>query len=169
MSHAIESKLETTKITDPKVLEAACKLMGLNFTEHKDGKGHYRTWKDDHGGNLVGDWPLPEGVTAAEVGNNADFVISVPASLDPRGRCYELGIVRNKKDNCWYPSHDFYQGGMGLEKHIGHTKLKGDKVVKSCGILMDHYKAAQSLLTYRARGKNAIFEKQGTKLVVYAQ
>lgn len=169
MSHAIVSKLEETKITNPKILEAACKLMGLNFTKHENGRGHYRTWKDDHGGRLVGDWDLPEGVTADQVGENADFVISVPKSLDPQGRCYELGIVRDEKDKCWYPSYDFFSGGMGLEKHIGPVQLHGKKVVKSCGILMSHYRAAQAMLAYRARGKTAVFEKQDNKLVVYAQ
>lgn len=169
MSHAIVSKLETTKITSPVILEAAVKLLKLNFEKCEPGKGHYRTWKDDHGGRLVGDWDLPEGTTAEQVGNNADFVISVPKELDPRGKCYQLGIVRDEKEGCWYPAHDFYSGGMGLEDHIGRTELKGNKVIKSCGRLMDSYRAAQTMLTYRARGKNAVFEQQGNKLVVYAQ
>lgn len=64
-------------------------------------QSHYRTWKDNHGGRLVGDWPLPEGWTADQVGENASHVIRVTDSyLKKRGVLrgdsnapYEIGIV----------------------------------------------------------------------------
>ena len=65
-------------------------------------QSHYRTWKDNHGGRLVGDWPLPEGWTASQVGENAAHVIRVKDSyLEKHGISdrnagnapYEIGIV----------------------------------------------------------------------------
>lgn len=168
MSHAIISKLDETKITNIQVLKTACEMMGLEFTECEPGKGHYRTWKDQTG-SWVGDWPLPEGVSAAEMGDNADFVISVPKSLDPQGRTYQLGIVRDEKAECWYPAYDFYAGGQGLEAYIGEVKLKGKKVISSCGRLMNHYKAAQAVLANQARGKAVHFQKVDNKLVILTQ
>jgi len=64
-------------------------------------ESHYRTWKDNHGGNLVGDWPLPDGWTAEQVGENAAHVIRVTDKyLEKRNlkrsdsnAPYEIGIV----------------------------------------------------------------------------
>lgn len=169
MSHAIISKASSNKITDIAALKVAVEnLMGLEITKCTPRKGHYRTWKDDHGG-WAGDWDLPEGVSAEEMGDNADYVISVPKSKDPKGKCYQLGIIWDEKDQCWYPAHDFYRGGYGLEEFIGKTEVKGKTVVKSHQKLMDHYKAALLATQHRAKGKIVEFTKQKDKLVLRIQ
>lgn len=166
MSHAIVSKSESTKITNIADLQAGAVFLGLLFTK----KGHYRTWKDDHGGKWVGDWPLPEGVSAAAMGDNADYVISVPKDQQLPGQtCYELGIVRDEEAKCWYPAHDFWGGGNGLEAFVGATTVEGKKVVKSHQKLMDAYKAAGLARHYRAQGKNVSVQKQNEKLVLRIQ
>jgi len=67
------------------------------------GESHYRTWKDDHGGKLVGDWPLPDGWTEAMVGEGAHHVIRVTdeamkkkfggRARNSSGGPYEIGVV----------------------------------------------------------------------------
>lgn len=170
MSHAIVNKSAATKITDIAALEAAVKELGLLFEKCTPGKGHYRTWKDTHGGKWVGDWPLPEGVSAEAMGDNADYVIKVPPGKQKNSDCYELGIVRSEEDQCWYPAHDFWGGGNGLEEHIGKTVIgKDKKVVKSHSILMDYYQAARVAMHYRAQGKTVHLQKQPDKLVLRIQ
>lgn len=165
MSHGIISKNESSKITDIPALKLAVQEMGgLSFRECEPGKGTYRTWKSDHG-RWVGDWPLPEGVSAEEMGSNADFVISVDG--DPQA--YELGIVRDEKDNCWYPAYDFYCGGKGLEAHIGPIKMKGKKVLSAAPKLMEHYQLMKLGLKSKAMGKNVSFQKQEQKLLLFIQ
>ena len=172
MSHAIVSKVKegknSTAIHSIEALKIAVEAMGLEFRDCEPRKGHYRTWKDKNGG-WVGDWPLPEGVSADEMGDNADYVISVPASLDPHKTCYELGIVWDEADQCWYPAHDFYAGGNGLERYIGATTVKGQQVVKSHQTLMGNYRLAQTALRRRALGQKVELTKQKEKLVLYIQ
>jgi hypothetical protein len=74
-----------------------------NTCEFVQGESHYRTWKDNHNGKLVGDWPLPEGWTEAMVGENADHIIRVKDErLKEKFKCndrndsrapYEIGLV----------------------------------------------------------------------------
>lgn len=170
VSHAIVSKSSKTKITNIAALKAAVGLMGLEWRACEPRKGHYHTWKDDHGGKWAGDYPLPEGVSAEEMGDNADFVISVPLDKDPAKQCYELGIVWDEKGQCWYPAHDFWAGGQGLEKYIGETVVdSNDVVIKSHQKLMDNYQIAVLATQHRAKGKIVEFAKQKEKLVLRIQ
>jgi hypothetical protein len=165
MSHGIVSKNENSKITDIPALKLAVQEMGgLNFRECEPGKGTYRTWKSDHG-SWVGDWDLPEGVSGEEMGNNADFVIS----LKDNPEAYELGIVRDEKDGCWYPAYDFYMGGYGLEEKIGPIKLQGKKVLSAAPKLMEYYQLMKVGLKNKALGKNVSFQKQEQKLLLFIQ
>jgi hypothetical protein len=168
MSHAIVSKSRSTRITNIVALKAAVEKMGLEFRTCEPRKGHYRTWKDENGG-WVGDWPLPKGVSAKEMGDNADYVISVPLMEDPGKRCYELGIVWDEADKCWYPAHDFYAGGCGLEDYIGETTVNGTTVIKSHQKLMDYYKVAELATKQRAKGKVVEFLKINQKPVLRIQ
>lgn len=104
------------------------------------GQSHYRTWKDDHNGKLVGDWPLPDGWTADQIGEGAHHVIRVTdKALKEKFKCgnrsdnrapYEIGVVpvsvkRDKEGNVLSAVYDpkgteytlmtdWWQNGQGL-------------------------------------------------------
>ena len=87
-------------------LEAACDRLGLSFQE---GQSNYAWY-----GQFVGDYPLPEGFTIADLGH-CDHAIKVP------GAKYEVGLVyRNGKYNLLW---DFWYGG-GLEEQLGPNGQK---------------------------------------------
>jgi hypothetical protein len=98
MSHIARIELE---ITDLDALKAACRRLGLQFMQNQRT---YR-WYGEH----VGDYPMPEGLTADDLGH-CDHAIRVP------GASYEVGVVnRNRKYMLLW---DFYQSG-GLEEALG--------------------------------------------------
>ncbi len=103
MSHVAIVDLE---IDDLSSLKEAAKAMGLEFTDKKT----YRWW-----GHSVGDYPLPEGFTEADLGK-CDYALSIPGN----GRAYEVGVVKRRDGKPGYQLlWDFYAGGYGLEKAIG--------------------------------------------------
>ncbi len=98
MSHVARIELE---INDLDTLRAACKRLGLEFVQDQKT---YAWW-----GTHVGDYPLPEGFTAEDLGK-CHHAIKVP------GAKYELGVVeRNGKYTLLW---DFYSSG-GLEQVLG--------------------------------------------------
>jgi len=71
-------------------------------------------------GRYIGDYPLPEGMTEADLGT-CEHAIRVP------GAAYEVGVRR--KDNGFDLLWDFWPSG-GLEKKIGKN---GGKLKQSYG------------------------------------
>lgn len=110
------SHVATVKVTiqDLDALRAACKAAGLEFRE---GQKTYRWW-----GTSVGDYPLPEGMTVADLGK-CDHAIGIPGN----DTSYEIGVVR--RGTSYILAWDFYAGGKGLEKVAG----------KNCGRLVQAY------------------------------
>lgn len=98
MSHVAKIEIE---IKDLDVLKAACEQIGIEFVANK----RTYVWYGEH----VGDHPLPEGFTAADMGK-CDHAIRVP------GASYEVGVVHRhgKYILLW----DFYRSG-GLERVLG--------------------------------------------------
>jgi len=116
------------------------------------GQQRYRTWKSDHGG-LVGDWPLPKWLTAAQVGENADHVIRLKdEAVKGRNRRafgapYEIGVVPvqverdedGKEISCKYDPNgneyklicDFYCQGNGILNEPGVGKSKAGQSSRS--------------------------------------
>ncbi len=134
------------------------------------GNTHYRTWKDDHNGRLVGDWPLPAGMTAEQVGENAVAVIRLTA--EARKKCgstapYEVGVIPNvdeKTGEVTYSlCHDFFGGGYGLEAHVGQTEIDyATKKTKSAhGLLLMHYQLLAAKMAAEEAGHT--FEWQKTE------
>ncbi len=89
--------------------------------EFVQGEKHYRTWKDNHDGKLVGDWPLPDGWTASQIGEGAHHVIRVTeaalkskfseGSREASSAPYEIGVVpvrvvRDANDNVVSATYD---------------------------------------------------------------
>lgn len=97
MSHVTDIS-KSVVITDLGVLQATVEQFcpGIEFVL---GQAHYRTWKDNHGNSLVGDWPLPRGMTTEQVGEHAKAVLRVrEEQLKGLDRSedrapYEIGIV----------------------------------------------------------------------------
>jgi hypothetical protein len=88
-------------IKDLDTLRAACEQMGLQFIADQKTFSWY--------GRSVGDYPIPEGFIADDMGK-CDHAIRVP------GAEYEVGIVhRNGRYNLLW---DFYRAG-GLERVLG--------------------------------------------------
>lgn len=129
MSHVVSLDLE---IHDLAALEAACKRIGLELRRNQKT---YRWW-----GRSAGDYPLPQGFTADELGS-CEHAIGIPNDTETH-RCYapgasigvgmipgayEVGVVRRRDGRPgWTMLWDFYDGGYGLEAVVGEncSKLK---------------------------------------------
>lgn len=98
MSHVAKIELE---IQDLETLKQACHRLNLEFWENQQT---YRWY-----GRYVGDAPLPEGLTAADLGK-CHHAIRVP------GAVYEIGVVQRqgKYQLLW----DNWHSG-GLERVLG--------------------------------------------------
>ena len=153
-------------------------VIGEDGLVYRDGKvvtkgnGHYRTWKDDHGGRLVGDWPLPTGMTADEVGNNAVATIALTEEAKKeigRRDAYEVGVIPHLDPETgqmtYALTHDFYGGGMGVEKFIGETKIKygkqargaDAKVEEAHGNVVMFYQMTMAKMAAEQAGKDIEF------------
>lgn len=143
------------------------------------GEEGYRTWKNDHGGRLVGDWPLPAGMTTAQVGNNAVCVVELTeeAKKEVRARHkydvepYEVGVIARvdaKSGELTYSlTHDFFAGGYGLEDYVGKTVLNSGRssggrpgVKEAHGDLLMYYQMMCAKLAAQEAGHDIEFAKQ---------
>lgn len=122
MSHV--AQVEGLEIHDLAALGEACAALGLELVL---GQKTYRWY-----GRSVGDFPLPAGFTAAELGH-CEHAIRVPGSK----ATYEVGVVSRRDANgqalpgftlLW----DFWNRGYGMM----------DKVGAGCGLLRQQYAAA---------------------------
>lgn len=118
MSHITLKEAETRdqQVTDLAAFERACKRCGLEF---RRGQTTYRTWKT-HAGRLVGDWPLPQGYTADEIGT-CEHAAAIPGDA----AAYEIGLVPSRK----YPGtysliYDFFGGRIDAVAGKGLSKLQ---------------------------------------------
>lgn len=98
MSHVAKIELQ---IKDLESLQAACEQLRLQFMAGQ----HSFAWYGHH----VGDYPLPEGFSAADMGK-CDHAIRVP------GASYEIGVVY--RNGHYHLLWDFYSQG-GLERVLG--------------------------------------------------
>jgi hypothetical protein len=140
--------------------------------------GQYDSYRTVHG-RWVGDYPTPPGMHPAEVSFNADFVISLSpdklAELRTARKVYtdkpwEVGIVWLDEQDFvdpvsketvhitagYYPVHDFWAGGQGIEEVVGKTKstyVNGkQQITESHGLLMQMYRMVQMELAAQAVG-----------------
>ncbi len=161
MSHVVLNNNAKGKILSIEALKRGCNMLTvdgvsglLELVPTEKGKGHYRTWKDDHGGRLVGDWDVPAGMTSDSVGENADFVIRATEAgrkyLRGRGypKPYEVGVVWSEADQCHRLVYDFFGKAAGLELLIGDTKVdytsrRRGQLATSCPRLIQMYNVAR--------------------------
>lgn len=127
MSHVATVDVQITNLDD---LRAACQRLGLEFVE---GQQTYR-WYGRH----VGDYPLPEGFAASDLGK-CEHAIRIPGNAS----AYEVGVVRRRDGKPgWSLMWDFYAGGYGLEKFVGND----------CGLLRQSYATVAAVRTARQQG-----------------
>lgn len=104
MSHVVVVDIE---IKDLEMLKKACEDLGLVFKENKKTYKWY--------GRSVGDYKLPDGFTASELGKCEHAL-----SIKNNDSAYEIGVVKSKKNSESYSLlWDFWNGGYGLEKVVG--------------------------------------------------
>lgn len=103
MSHVVK---QTCTITNLECLKAAAQAIGMEMVEQKK----YKWW-----GYSVGDYKLPEGYKAEDLGK-CDYAIRIPNNKT----AYEVGVVKSKTNpNEYELLYDFYAGGNGLMNKIG--------------------------------------------------
>lgn len=121
MSHVTSQTLD---LKDLGCLAEACEALGLEIRP----KTTYKWW-----GHHVGDYPIPEGFTVADLGK-CEFAIGVKGDTE----AFEIGAVRRAGQ--WHLLYDFYgHRGQALLARTGEglAKLKtqyGVQVVKKAGL-----------------------------------
>ena len=115
MSHCVSIK---TKLTDLAAVKLACEEMGLTF---KPDQKHYKWW-----GTSVGDYPLPNGFTKADLGK-CEHAIGVP------GTDWEVGVCKLKDGSGYTLLYDFYgSSGQPILKALGGEQAP--KFVQTYGV-----------------------------------
>ena len=144
MSHVATIEIE---IKDLDALEAAAKELGLELVR---GKTSHRWY-----GRSVGDYPLPAGFTADDLGK-CEHAIRIPGD----DRAYEIGVCRRRDGKAGYTLlWDFYAGGYGMAAKVG-----GDKAPK----LVQGYATHVAIKAARAGGFRVVgrsVKADGTVLV----
>lgn len=113
MSHIAKIEIE---IKDLEALKAACARIGCTYVE---GQRTYKWY-----GVSIGDYPLPSGYTAHDLGH-CDHAIRVP------GAAYEIGVVRRRDGKPGYHLlWDFWAEG-GLQQQLG---TNGGRLIQAYGI-----------------------------------
>ncbi len=120
MSHVATVELDIKSLDD---LDSACKRLGLELVRGKETYHWY--------GRSVGDYPLPDGFTADDLGK-CSHAIRVPpiaaARLAEQYRAeygepmppYEIGVVARRDGKPGFSlMWDFFEGGFGLESIVG--------------------------------------------------
>lgn len=139
-------------------------------------RGRYRGHKTRFG-RLVGDYPIPEGWTYADVDNNATVVARMPRETFDRLRAsgmipayltfddmYDLGIVYDARSNCYWPVYDFADGGgRVLQSVLGSVAggYRGGQVTAACEKLMQAYHMACDELAAQEAGYEFVCFSEG--------
>lgn len=118
MSHVVAIE---ALITDLDALEAACAELGLELVRNQKSYKWY--------GTSVGDFPLPTGFTAADLGK-CEHAIRVKGTTGG----YEIGVAKRRDGQPGYTLiYDFWGPGKALQDRAG------DK----CSRLVQEYTAAR--------------------------
>jgi len=126
MSHVVIKEGETAdqQIVDLAALKSAASGVGMEF---RKGQTSFHTWASDHGGRLVGDYPVPEGYDATEIAaGDCIHAIGLPGQSGKSGtNAYEVGVVKSKKFPGTYSLlYDFWGGAIDRVAGIGLEKLR---------------------------------------------
>lgn len=125
MSHVASQKTEPgmPMYQDVACMQQAAEMLGGELVHKKT----YTWW-----GRSVGDYPLPEGVKAEDLGKNAEWVFRLSettrAALSKKhGQApYEIGFVVDPNNpGCFIPMLDEFLGGYGLLDVVGRSTEDG--------------------------------------------
>lgn len=130
-----------TSITDLEALESACKELGLVFAKGQTSVKWY--------GRSVGDYPLPPGVTADQLGKG-DHAIKLP------GCEYEVAVIQDKGTGKYKLAYDFWGPGMALKEKMG----------ENAGKLLQMYGVHKATKAAKAKGYTVRREKTKTGTVL---
>lgn len=137
MSHLVDIRLNIGTDADSiAAVKQACKEMGLIF---KEGQKTYRWY-----GRSVGDYPLPQGFTAEDLGK-CDHAIEVP------GAGYDIGLARRKDGKGYALLFDFWGQGRPILDKLGVSLSADGKSVKSTRFAQI-YGVAKAEITARKLG-----------------
>lgn len=125
MSHVAvqECKAGDPMFADLEALRMAADMLGGELVTQST----YH-WYERH----VGDYPVPKGMKASELGKNAEYVVKIkPSEYEKFGvsEPYEMGLVNDPNNpGAYVPIYDFWAGGHGLNKLIGDPLMAGGAV-----------------------------------------
>ncbi len=105
MSHVITVEME---ILDLDALAAAAQDIGMELVR---GQKTYKWW-----GHSVGDYPIPTGFTAKDLGK-CEHALRSPGNKS----AYEVGVVPSRTGEGYQLIYDFYGGGQGLKAVVGNA------------------------------------------------
>jgi len=159
MSHVAvqQTKPGEPMFADLEALKMACDMLGLEI----EVRSNY-AWFNRH----MGDYPLPAGMKANELGNNAKFVVKLTEATaskraDTSHIPYEIGMVEDPNNpGCYTPIYDFWAGGYGLEETVGAPLFEGKdtrKVQMLCPKLKQFYDMCCDKLAAQQAGDNIQF------------
>lgn len=127
MSHVAEIELH---VKDLEALRKAAVALGM---ELREGQTQYKWF-----GTSVGDYPLPAGFTAEDLGK-CEHALGIPG----KPHAYEVGVVKRRDGKPGYTLlWDFWAGGHGLTEHVGNDGMK----------LVNMYAAQVSMKRMRSKG-----------------
>lgn len=119
MSHIITSK---AAILDLDALEVACQRRGLELVRDQET---FRWF-----GESVGDYPLPEGFTEADMGRCSHAI-----QILGNSKAYEIGLVETREsdgegnfrsvEGQYTLMYDFWSGGYGMQEKAGGEQCQG--------------------------------------------
>lgn len=118
MSHVATIEIQ---LKDLDALDAACRRVGIEFLRDKPTFAWF--------GTHVGDYPLPAGFTAEDMGR-CEHAIRVP------GATYEIGVVRRRDGQPGYTLlWDFWaSGGLTSGEALERIGVGGRKLVQAYGV-----------------------------------
>lgn len=137
MSHIATVEIVVSSLDD---LDAACNRLGLKLNR---GQKTYKWY-----GRSVGDSPLPEGMTVADLGK-CEHAICIPGNET----AYEIGVVR-RQDGNYTLAWDYWEGGFGLQEIAG----------ENCNALKQAYaiEAAKRTALQQGFGVNEVAQQDGS-------
>lgn len=160
MSHMAIKKSEPGKpvLVDLEAVRLAATNCGLACEARSD----YRWY-----GQSVGDYAVPAGFTAAELGKNAVLVLAVPEpkrselrhryGQDP----YELGIVPDPLNpGCYTMMCDYFMRGYGLCDLVGDPIYADGQLEQLAPLFLMHYRMCADAVSARQAGDTIQFERQ---------
>ena len=119
----------------------------------------YRTWKTDHG-HLVGDWPVPAGLTEATVGKCAHAVRVRPECSCLGNNPYEIGLVPMSFDR---DEH----GKLIVDPKTGQPMRHYDANSQEFVPITDFYNQGNGILRAKGMGESKHIKKDGADKVIW--